>query len=172
MYTIDDKDRVTALAGLPQSATGAPNPLVIADGLTVVVAYYIEDTPRDWDGRTGILIGMETEGHPVALVRFEICRAHLFGPPNDEAFDGHPLAARGLEPYGAFEVHDSSWIRTLERMNSVHSCHRPEHYADLRHLVLTFHDETFECVCRGFTVEVRNGSIASLVPAMIGLLRW
>ena len=49
----------------------------------------------------------------------------MFGPPNDEAFDGHPLARRGLRPYGAFEVTHSSWIRQLEQMNSVHPHHSP-----------------------------------------------
>jgi hypothetical protein len=44
--------------------------------------------------------------------------AHTFGPSNDEAFSGHPLAARGLTPYGAFKIENSSWVRHLERMNS------------------------------------------------------
>ena len=81
-----------------------------------------------------------------ALVRFEFVRAVMFGPPNDEAFSGHPLADRGLPPYGAFEVLESSWIRRLERINAVHPNHRPEHFADDRHFVLAFHDEVFECV--------------------------
>jgi hypothetical protein len=97
--------------------------------------------------------------------------AHMFGPPNDEAFRGHPLAARGLHPYGVFRIENSSWIRKLERMNSVHRQHRPERYRELQHLVFAFHDSTFECVCRTFTVTQTSGSITGIVPEMISALR-
>src|SRR5262245_63708733 len=66
--------------------------------------------------------------------------------PNDEAFAGHPLANRGLMPYGAFVIESSSWIRRLEQMNSAHPCHKPERFWARKHYVLTFHDSTFECV--------------------------
>jgi hypothetical protein len=39
-------------------------------------------------------------------------------------------------------------------------------------LVFTFHDQTFECVCKSFSVTVTEGSIAGLVPAMTRLFRW
>jgi hypothetical protein len=52
-----------------------------------------------------------------ATVEFEQPFAHQFGPPNDEAFLGHPLAERGLHPYAGFEVQNSSWVRALEEMN-------------------------------------------------------
>ena len=61
--------------------------------------------------------------------RFEHCYAHMFGPPNDEALRGHPLAGRGLRPYAAFEIRQSSWLRRLERMNSVHPRHDRERRA-------------------------------------------
>jgi hypothetical protein len=90
----------------------------------------------------------------------------------DEAFAGHPLASRGLHPYGAFEVSHSSWIRRLEKMNSVHPRHRPEAFGKRRHLVFSFHDTTFECVCDGFEVRSARGSIESVVPEMLKLLEW
>jgi hypothetical protein len=172
MYEVDDRDRVTKLVGVPQSSVGAPNPLIVSDGLTVVLAYYLEDTPTDWDGSSARMVGPTTSGEPAALIRFDICLAHQFGPPNDEAFQGHPLASRGLERYGAFEIVGSSWIRGLERMNRVHPSHRAESYAAFRHLVFTFHDETFECVCKSFSVTCTEGAIAGLVAAMTRLFRW
>ncbi|HEX8863370.1 MAG TPA: hypothetical protein VGC06_30595 [Actinomycetes bacterium] len=60
--------------------------------------------------------------------------AWQWGPPNDEALQGHPLVDRGLRPYGVFRVEGSSWIRQLERMNRVHPQHRPEAFRDLCHL--------------------------------------
>ncbi len=87
----------------------------------------------------------------------------MFGPPNDEAFAGHPLASRGLQPYGAFEVLASSWIRQLERMNAVHRHHDPEDFAVYRHIVLAFHDSTFECIAEGYTCEEAWGFPSSLI---------
>jgi hypothetical protein len=92
----------------------------------------------------------------IAVVRFERPYAHLFGPPNDEAFAGHPLAGRGLRPYGAFRIDQSSWIRRLEEMNRVHEHHRPETFAALTHYVLSFHDTTFECVAASYEVNIRE----------------
>lgn len=171
MYEVDEKDRVVTLEGIPQSSVGAPLPLVIANEQRVVLAYYIETTDPSWDGKTVQILDQERSDEPIAIVRLD-CLAHMFGPPNDEAFDGHPLASRGLSPYGAFRVEESSWIRKLERMNRVHMDHRPERYERYHHLVFAFHDSTFECVCvcRDFDVRIEHGSILDVTPAMLALL--
>lgn len=70
------------------------------------------------------------------------------------------------------EVSHSSWIRRLEKMNSVHPYHRPDAFWKRRHLVFAFHDTTFECVCDGFEVRSARGSIESVVPEMVKLLEW
>src|SRR6266404_4770329 len=126
MYSVDERDRVVVLEGVPQLSVGAPMPLVLADEQRAVLAYCMEERAPDWDGSTARIVLPDDGNEPIAIVRFSHCRAHLFGPPNDEAFTGHPLASRGLEPYSAVEVNESSWIRRLERMNSVHPLHRPE----------------------------------------------
>jgi hypothetical protein len=71
---------------------------------------------------------------------------------------GHPLASRGLQAYSAFEVRNSSWIRQLERMNSVHPQHNPARYSMLHHYVFAFHDSTFECVARDFSLSLHTGT--------------
>jgi hypothetical protein len=57
-------------------------------------------------------LGGDEREDAVALVRFKHCQVHMFGPPNDETFEDHPLAARGLEPYSVFrngsEIHGFS----------------------------------------------------------------
>lgn len=171
MYEVDDRDSVEPLVGVPQSSIGAPLPLVLADEHRLVLAYYVEERDPSWDGTSVRVLGLQDSDEPIAIVRFELCIAHTLGPPNDEAFAGHPLADRGLEPYGTFEIRDSSWIRLLERRNSVHPYHRPDSFRDLRHLIFTFHDTTFECVCRGgFCVEHSRGALASVVPRMLSRL--
>jgi hypothetical protein len=163
MYSVDSKDTVVELANVPQSSVGAPCPMLLVGERHLHLAYYLENRSPDWDGTTVRLVGEDTSGEPVGLVEFAHAYAHMFGPPNDEAFHGHPLASRGLGPYRVHEVLASSWIRRLERMNAVHPCHRPEHFAHYRHFVFAFHDTTFECIAESFKVSVHSGSVAEVL---------
>lgn len=163
MYSVDQKDTVIELSNAPQSSVGAPCPVVFATEHTVHLAYYLQNTPKGWDGSDVRVMDEHTAGEPVALIEFMRPYAHLFGPPNDEAFSGHPLASRGLRPYSVSEIRESSWIRRLERMNAVHPCHKPEHFREYRHFVFAFHDATFECVAHAFTVSFHTGSVAEVV---------
>jgi hypothetical protein len=168
VYQPDERDSVRRLPDVPQSDVGAPLPHVVADEHTVLLAYHARpkptlaelakiEMPRIVDADTG---------GSIAVVSFRRTYASFFGPPNDEAFDGHPLAARGLEPYGAFEVERSSWIREAERRNRVHEYHDPAAFAALRHFAFTFHDKIFEALALGFEVQVIDGSITTALRAM------
>ena len=171
MYEVDRKDIVVELEQVPRSSAGAPIPIVLATEGDVFLAYYL-DTSDDWDGETTRSVGLDSDGERVVVVRFKWTLAHMFGPPNDEAFEGHPLAARGLAPYRIFEVQNSSWIRKLERMNAVHPYHDKTRFMqDKKHFVFAFHDSTFECVSHGFTTEIKTGSVRSVVPFMLDALR-
>jgi hypothetical protein len=123
----------------------------------------VQDVPNERDGTTIRVVAPDTAGEPAAIIRFTGVYASMFGPPNDEAFSGHPLAERGLHPYGAFEIVDSSWVRQLERMNAVHPYHRPEHFSTYRHIVLAFHDSTFECVAKAYVYELATGPLMLIV---------
>ena len=168
MYSVDQNDRVEELRDVAQSSVGAPSPAVIADEHRVFAAYLVEASSMSREGSGIRVVDPSLADETVALVSFVRPRAHFFGPPNNEAFSGHPLAARGLHPYAAFEVHESSWIRRLERMNSVHRLHRAAAFQKLRHFIFAFHDSTFECVAEGFQIEVRGGSLASAITELSG----
>jgi hypothetical protein len=163
MYRVDHRDKVIALAGVPQSSVGAPLPVVLANENARLLAYYTEAPHPTWNGTNPRSVSADTTEDPVAVLDFGLARAHYFGPPNDEAFGGHPLAARGLSPYGAFEVLDSSWIRLLSEMNSVHPRHSPALFAGLRHFIFCFHDNTFECIAKSFDVTIIAGPLARAV---------
>ncbi len=163
MYTVDDQDSVVELSGLPQSCTGAPLPSVLATEHQTFLAYVVQDVPDDWDGTFPLGRGLDRPANALAIVSLGDCYAHFFGPPNDEAFHGHPLAERGLHPYGVFEVEHSSWLRALERMNSVHRHHSPKMFENHRHFIFAFHDSTFECIAESFEVEITRASIRSLL---------
>ncbi|MEL7536957.1 MAG: hypothetical protein AAFM91_07765 [Pseudomonadota bacterium] len=168
MYRVDGNDRVIELDALPQSSVGAPIPYVFASELFTYVAYYAQETDPNWDGSTVRVVGPDSSDERVIVVRFD-SYATYFGPPNDEAFDGHPLEQRGLTPYGFFEIANSSWIRSLEKMNSVHRNHNGEEFLRRnRHFVLSFHDSTFECVARSFEwVEDTRGSVVDAINSTV-----
>src|SRR5262245_60100686 len=159
MYSVDEKDTIVELEGVPQSSVGAPLPFVMSDEGVLLLAYIIEGEPYEWDGRVLNDADLATFIEHAALVEFERYWSYTFGWPNDEAINGHPLYGRGLRPYGAFEVKDSSWVRQLERMNSVHHRHNPERFAALHHYIFTFHDSMLECVAAGYKITEREGAI-------------
>lgn len=149
MYDIDERDRVRLLSELPQPTSSDPQPRLIADERTVELSFQARRPAAARGGRSTGKQGDEAD-ELLVTVRFEGVHLHVFGSPNDEALHGHPLFARGLESYGAFEVQHSSLIRLLERRNRVHDAHDAKVYQRLRHVVITFHDSTFECVCEHF----------------------
>ena len=167
MYEVDSLDVVVELRDAPRPDVGAPLPMLLCDEHHLLLAYLVSEPDPAWDGSYVTMVSPESEGMAVACVRFKWPSAHMFGPPNDEAFSGHPLADRGLHPYAVFEVRNSSWIRKLERMNSVHPQHNRERFHDgIRHFVFAFHDSTFECIADGFQVEVMRGSMRSALNHM------
>jgi hypothetical protein len=168
MYTTDEKDQVIPLKDFPQSSIGAPIPIVLSDEYTIVVAFHLQN-PDGWDGRLVRKVTRESE-EPIAIVRFSSCYAYYSGAPNDEAFEGHPLKQAGLHPNGGFEIKNSSWIRRLEKMNSVHPHHNPDRFWASKHFILTFHDSTFECIADGYDIEIARGTPNGAVPRMLELL--
>ena len=161
MYSVTGEDRPRELRELPRSSIGAPNPMVLAGEHSLRIAYYLENRPEGWNGTTVRMLSADEGNEPCAVIEFTMPYAHMFGPPNDEAFAGHPLADRGLRPYGVFEIEGSSWLRTLERMNAVHPSHNPKHFSKYKHFIFTFHDTTFECIAEGFSFCLGSGSVRS-----------
>lgn len=85
------------------------------------------------------------------------------GTPNDEVLHGHPLYGKGLDGYKAMEVENSAWLTALEKINAVHGAYSPEFWRGLKHYLFPFHDSMFECVARGFKVEVFEMPLSGLL---------
>ncbi len=163
MYKIDRNDKVNAISSAPECDAGAPLPVVISDRHNLYLLYIVSEPDPSWDGSYITSISPNTEDTMIAIITFQKSYAHMFGPPNDESINGHPLYRRGLVPYGVFEIENSSWIRNLEKMNSVHPYHRKEKYQDYKHFIFSFHDSTFECIAKAFSVSTERGSIDSIL---------
>jgi hypothetical protein len=173
MYEVDNQDCVNELKGVPHSSVGAPFPFVMSDERVTFLTYYVENTPEDWDSAIVRMMDSATNGEPVALVRFKQCHAHLFGPSSEEFFSRHPLANRGLKPYGAYVVEDSSWLRWLEGMDQVHAHpHKLSYFSLLKHFIFAFHNSTFECLAEEMDISVYQGPIRMVVPQMFKLLEY
>jgi hypothetical protein len=171
MYPVDDKDRVIETGDFPQPCAGAPMPIALANEHRTVLAYLIQERMPIVEMSGERLAGKHDLRRKIALITFDLCLAQMWGPPNDEAFDGHPLAKRGLQVYAISCVENSSWIRQLERMNSVHPRHNPEVFWRKKHFIFAFHDSTFECVCGGFDVRITVGNVVrDTVSEMLELL--
>lgn len=163
MYQVDENDKVIKLKNVPQSSVGAPMPIVLSDENITLLAYLLEDEPN-WSNPTSA--DFEGNGESTAIVEFNSRLSIMFGSLNDETFSGHPLSGRGLRRYGVFEIENSSWIRKLEQMNSVHERHNPENFKKYKHFVFAFHDSTFECVAESFEIAIHEGSLESALTEM------
>jgi hypothetical protein len=156
MYSVEGDIVVISLDDLPLQEAGAPLPFVVASDNDLLLAY-------------------ETRlGDEIAVLKFVGPFAHSFGPPNDEALHGHPLAKNGLHAYGNFEVLNSPWVAAAERMNRVHPFHDPRRFAALRHFAFTFHDTMFECLALDIqlvaTLPNQVGSNQKLISLLMEML--
>jgi hypothetical protein len=139
------------------------------------------DCPISWDvgaplptllqsDQSADLFFLLPDDERVGHVHFEQLSSSLFGAPNDETFEGHPLHGSGFEPYRAMRVINSPWIAQLERMNSVHHYHDPAAYAAMEHFIFPFHDTTFECVARSFSTSTVDRRLAEAVKDAVDCL--
>jgi hypothetical protein len=145
--------------------TGAPMPVLIS-GLRTFVAFYLSVHDALFDGTNPIVRDPRAD-HGIGIVQFTRVTSVKMGSPNDEALSGHPLCGCGLELYSAHEVKNSPWIRELMDINRVHRGFRESNWNDARHFVLTFHDETLECVAQA---AVARAEPEATMPAVVAQL--
>ena len=167
MYEVDEIDKVVKLDSAPQCSIGAPIPTVLSGEHDLFFVYYLENTPDNWEGTSVRTVRSDSEEETVTIISFSRPYAHFFGPPNDEAFEGHPLSSRGLGPYSVFEIRNSSWLRKLEKMNAVHPEHIKESFLESKkHFIFSFHDTTFECIAEDFKIDIQKDSIHNILSLL------
>lgn len=143
---------------------GAPLPYLLRNDYKTFLTFYIAEPDPDWDGTyVKVKDPASGEDESLALVEFAGCVSAKLGTPNDEVLDGHPLHGRGLDSYTAQRVINSRWLAAAEEINSVHRCYDREHWQELNHYVFWFHDTTFECLARSYTVEPFREDMESLL---------
>ncbi len=168
MYEAAD-DRLHELVELPPSDTGAPLPALVANEGRLSLVYVVSGGEPDWSGPYEAVLEAVSHGPDLAIVDFQGVYAHVLGPPNDEAIEGHPLYRRGLSR-GTYRVESSSWIAALEAQNAVHPGHRAGFLDGYDHILITFKDNVFECVAREMTWRTERGPLWAALRRMAGEL--
>ena len=137
--------------------TGTPEPRVICNGLKTLVIFCVRDDFNPFEKELAKEQFQLTPEHKkkripdaYALIQFNHCLIHKFGTPNDEALNGHPLWKKGLSFYSWHKVHNSSWIEEIKNINRVHPKFNENHWLNHTHYIITFHDETFECIAESY----------------------
>ncbi|MCA9393704.1 MAG: hypothetical protein KC900_05835 [Candidatus Omnitrophica bacterium] len=157
MYTPDDQDKVEILHDAPQPKSTATDPVIMAQEDKLILAYY-ETGPQ----------GPSFGADEVAMVWFKGVVSHMFGLPTDEVIGGHPLAGRGLEKYHVHRVENSSWLRAMEKVHSVHPKHDSERFLKgMNHYIFTFHNSTFECLAESFRFKTHETHMEAVRPRML-----
>lgn len=170
MYSVgnEDADQIAQLLDAPLPCVGAPMPMILCDEHQLLIAYAVQSFDINASTRNSTNVTPRTNNLDIAVVHFHWKYAHMFGPPNDLMMTGHPLASRGLHSHSVFEVYNSSWIRQLEELNSVHPMHNSQRFfAELRHFIFTFHNSTMECASDGFYSEILRGSMSEVLRHMV-----
>jgi hypothetical protein len=124
-------------------------------------------------GRGPLRISYLASDEQIAVVTFDICHLLLYGHPNDEVLNSHPLYGCGLQFYTVHRVLNSTRLEALERANAVHPGHDPTAYLrDKEHYVFTFQDATLEClVTAGIRFPPSVMTFATLDDAAAALRR-
>ncbi|SRR5258708_18096595 len=138
--------------------TGAPLPHVVSSAMSTYLMYLANEPDPDWD-ESSVTEMRTIDTHRVALVEFIDCYAYQFGGPNDEVIVGHRLGGKGLAPYSAHVIANSRWLAEMEDINRAHPSYHPDKWRTLKHYLLLFHDEPFECLAKGYTIEVLQDSL-------------
>ncbi len=145
--------------------TGAPMPMLIS-GLRTFVAFYLSVHDPLFDGTNPSMRDPRAD-HGIGIVEFKSVTSIKMGSPNDEVLNGHPLWGSGLEFYSAHEVKNSPWITHIMEVNRVHSGFHESHWREARHFILTFHDETLECVAEATVARTEPGASMPEVVARL-----
>ena len=143
----------------------APMPVLLS-GLRTFVAFYLRVRDPLFDGAKPTVREPRAD-HGIGVVEFKRMTSVKLGPPNDETLRGHLLWGSGLEFYSAHEVRNSPWITELMEADRAHEHHDESQWAGRRHFMLTFHDQTLECVAKWTITRTAPGATMPEVIARL-----
>lgn len=127
---------------------GAPSPRIISSDNELLVAFNVDKNSMGME-----CINSDDLFDTVVLgLKFSICLKYTFGIPGNETISGHPYYSLGLECCAFYEMENSDWIEQLKNIDRVHPSYNIEKWNNFKHYIITFHDNMFECVAKGYEV--------------------
>jgi hypothetical protein len=149
--------RLVEIKDVLEIEPNAPTPIIISEGVNVTVCFYGKECNSE--GKEDIFV-----------LKFEGCSKYSIGSPGEETLSGHPYYKLGLESGLFYELINSDLIESLKKNDSVHDSHNPEAYDKLKHYIITFRDEMFECIAHGYNVQkLENPNRSTVEQAQIEL---
>ena len=124
---------------------GATNPFFAADDRHALLVFNVA---LDADGRWNSCV-----------FKF-VSNIVKFGAPSDHSISRHALYGKGLKYYSVGEVHNSKWYSELFPNSDPKK-------TELRHLIFTFHDSTFECLARDIEFSIVAGEALGVFASQV-----
>lgn len=154
------------IKGLFEMDCGSPSPMIVSNDSELFIAFYsykqsttLEPQERNTVYDTGIF-----------ALNFKSYLKYSFGLPSNETIEGHPYYKLGIKSFAFYELKGSDLIKQLEDIEKVHPYYTPDKWTDYKHYILTFHDNMFECVAKGFEIREENVSIYHKATTMLNEL--
>lgn len=142
-----------------------PRPVLLS-GLRTFVAFYlsVHRPPSGGTNRRGLNPQAE---RGIGIVEFKRMTSVRIGSPDNEALSRHHLWGSGLESCSAHEVTNSLWIKELTELDHVDERFDESRPSGGRHFILTFYDETIECVAKWTTTRT---AVKATMPEVLAQL--
>lgn len=135
-----------------------PEPVVMSSDTELYVAFFayrLVDEEHD-----------KTSEEEIIVIKFQRPFKHTFGLPSNETIGTHPCYPLGLSYCAFYEVKNSYMLRELEAIQKSHDRFNPDDFKKFRHFILTFHDNTFECVAEDFQLLDKTETQFQLIAAI------
>lgn len=135
-----------------------PEPVVMSSGTELYVAFFayrLVDEEHD-----------KTSDEEIVVIKFQRPFKHTFGSPSNETIGAHPCYPLGLSYSAFYEVKNSYMLKEAETIRKSHPRFDPNDFKKSRHFILTFHDNTFECVAEDFQLLDKTETQFQLIAAI------
>lgn len=143
---------------------GSPVPKIFASGHHLKLFYFANPERGIVDD---IVERDPISDRGIGIINFSSCLLFKFGTPNDEILEGHPYFELGLGFYDLFEIQESDWLNQVKEIGKVHQGFTETMYEKYRHFVITFHDNTFECLAKKYEESYSIKSMAEIITDQV-----
>mgnify|MGYP000729907624 CR=1 FL=1 len=145
---------------------GSPSPTILSNDNELFIAFYA-------DVESSSIIPKERNtiyDTGIFALKFDNFLKYTFGLPGVETIQGHPYNKLGMKSYSFYELRNSDFIKSLQDIEKNHPAYNPEKWKVYKHYILTFHDNMFECIARGFEIRKENISLYNQTTEMLNEL--